>query len=137
VTSHKAVKGNLRLGDLGMIDGVVGIIIWTEDLDRLLTFYRDTLALTPHAIRPHFIAFRWGDMRLSLGKHAKVRGPARDPYRIMINLGVEDIHHTYAALCAKGVLFLKSPTQEEWGGWVATFVDPDGNILQLLQQPSG
>jgi predicted enzyme related to lactoylglutathione lyase len=120
-----------------MIDGVVGVIIWTEDLDRLLAFYRDTLELTPHSMRPHFIVFRWGDMRLSLGKHAKVSGPSRDPYRIMINLGVDDIHQVYAALCAKGVSFLKPPTQEDWGGWVATFFDPDGNILQLLQQPAG
>jgi lactoylglutathione lyase len=119
-----------------MIDGVAGVILWTEDLDQLLAFYRDTLELTPHSVRPHFIAFRWGDMRLSLGKHANVSGPARDPYRIMINLGVGDIHQVYAALCAKGVSFLKPPTQEEWGGWVATFFDPDGNILQLLQQPS-
>jgi lactoylglutathione lyase len=126
----------LGIGDASMIDGVVGVIIWTEDLDRLFVFYGDTLGLTPHSIRPHFIAFRWGDMRLGLGKHARVRGPSRDPYRIMINLGVDDIHRIYAALRAKGVAFLKPPTQEEWGGWVATFVDPDGNILQLLQQPS-
>jgi predicted enzyme related to lactoylglutathione lyase len=120
-----------------MIDGVVGVIIWTEDLDRLFAFYRDTLEFTPHSVRPHFIAFRWGDMRLSLGKHANVSGPSRDPYRIMINLGVNDIHQVYAALCAKGVPFLKPPMQEEWGGWVATLFDPDGNILQLLQQPAG
>jgi predicted enzyme related to lactoylglutathione lyase len=119
-----------------MIDGVVGVIIWTENLDRMFAFYRDALELTPHSMRPHFIAFRWGDMRLSLGKHAKVSGPSRDPYRIMINLGVDDIQQAYTSLCAKGVSFLKSPTQEEWGGWVATFFDPDGNILQLLQQPS-
>jgi predicted enzyme related to lactoylglutathione lyase len=119
-----------------MIDAVVGVIIWTEDLDRLFSFYRETLALTPHSIRPHFIAFRWGDMRLSLGKHEKVRGAARDPYRIMINLGVDDIHRTYTTLCGRGVSFLKPPMQEDWGGWVATFFDPDGNILQLLQQPS-
>jgi predicted enzyme related to lactoylglutathione lyase len=120
-----------------MINSVVGVILWTEDLDRLFAFYRGTLELTPHSIRPQFIAFRWGDMRLSLGKHAQVRGPARDPYRIMVNLGVDDIHQTHAALCTKGVVFLKPPTQEDWGGWVATFFDPDGNILQLLQQPSG
>ena len=120
-----------------MIEGVAGVIIWTEDLERLAAFYRDTLELTPHSIRPNFIAFRWGGMRLSLGKHSKVRGAARDPYRIMINLGVDDIHRVYASLRAKGVAFLKPPQREEWGGWVATFFDPDGNTLQLLQQPRG
>ena|SRR5690606_39064395 len=118
-----------------MITGVAGVIIWTDDLDRLSAFYRDTLGLTPYSVRPHFIAFRWGNMRLSLGKHRNVSGPARDPYRIMINLEVEDIHQMHASLTRQGVSFLKPPTQEYWGGWVATFFDPDGNILQLLQQP--
>jgi predicted enzyme related to lactoylglutathione lyase len=120
-----------------MITGVAGVIIWTDDLARLAAFYRDTLGLTPHSVRPHFIAFKWGEMRLSLGRHRQVAGPARDPYRIMINLAVDDIHHTHAALLAKGVRFLRHPEQEHWGGWVATFLDPDGNILQLLQQPAG
>jgi predicted enzyme related to lactoylglutathione lyase len=120
-----------------MITGVAGVIIWTDNLQPLVAFYRDTLGLRPHSLHPHFVAFRWGAMRLSLGRHRHVAGPARDPYRIMINLAVQDIHAMYEALVARGVSFLKPPTQEDWGGWIATFVDPDGNILQLLQQPSG
>lgn len=120
-----------------MITGVAGVIIWTDDLARLAAFYRDTLGLTPHSVRPHFIAFKWGEMRLSLGQHRQVAGPSRDPYRIMINLAVDDIHHTHASLRARGVRFLRPPEREHWGGWVATFLDPDGNILQLLQQPAG
>jgi predicted enzyme related to lactoylglutathione lyase len=120
-----------------MIAGVIGVIIWTDNLERLVTFYRDTLGLTPYSVRPHFVAFRWGEMRLSLGRHAKVSGPSKDPYRIMINLGVDNIHQVYEALAARGVHFLRPPEKEHWGGWIATFLDPDGNILQLLQQPAG
>ena len=29
----------------------------------------------------------------------------------------------------------RAPEREEWGGWVATFADPDGNVLQLMQLP--
>jgi lactoylglutathione lyase len=119
-----------------MIEGIAGVIIWTDDLDRLFAFYQETLELKPYSVRPNFIAFRWGDMRLSLGRHAQVSGASQDPYRVMINLAVHDIHQVYTTLCAKGVSFLKPPQQEYWGGWVATFFDPDGNILQLLQQPS-
>ena len=36
---------------------------------------------------------------------------------------------------ANGVEFIRPPEQEHWGGWVATFKDPDGNILQMLQFP--
>ena len=118
-----------------MIEGVAGVVIWTDSLDRLVAFYRDTLGLAPHSARPGFVAFKWGDVRLSLGTHSDVRGPTKDPFRIMVNLGVEDIHAAYQTLSARGVHFLRPPEKEHWGGWVASFSDPDGNVLQLLQQP--
>ena len=119
-----------------MITGLAGVILWTEDVERLASFYRQVLGLTPHSVRPHFVAFRWGDVRLSVGYHDGVHGPTREPFRVMVNLAVDDIHAAYEALKAKGVDFIRPPEQEHWGGWVATFQDPDGNVLQLLQQPS-
>ena len=119
-----------------MIENVVGVIIWTEDLERLATFYQEVVGLTPHSVQPTFISYRFGEMRFSLGVHEKVSGPSRDPYRVMINLGVTEIHQVYERLKERGVAFIRPPEQEHWGGWVATFQDPDGNILQLLQQPS-
>ena len=74
-------------------------------------------------------------MRLNLGTHSEVRGSTRDPYRIMVNLGTTDIHRLTQELLAKGVEFLRLPEQEHWGGYVATFSDPDGNLLQILQSP--
>ena len=118
-----------------MIEGVVGVVIWTEDLETLVEFYRDMLGLTPHSVRPDFVAFRWNEMRLSIGKHSEVRGRSGEPYRVMVNLGVSDIQRLHRELTAKGVPFLRPPEQEHWGGWVATLSDPDGNTLQLIQQP--
>lgn len=118
-----------------MITGLAGVIIWTEDVERLASFYRDVLGLPLHSERPHFVAFRWGDVRLSVGYHDGVKGATREPYRVMVNLAVGDIHATYEALRARGVEFIRPPEREHWGGWVATFRDPDGNVLQLLQQP--
>ena len=118
-----------------MIEGVVGVVIWTDDLDRLLSFYRDTLGLTPHSVRPNFVAFKWGDMRFSIGHHSDVNGRTAEPDRVMINLGVRDIQGAYESLKATGVEFTRPPELEHWGGWVSTFSDPDGNTLQLLQQP--
>ena len=46
-----------------MIEGVVGVTIWTEDLKRLVTFYRDTLGLTVHRHHGDFVNFVFGDMR--------------------------------------------------------------------------
>ena len=120
---------------MAIVDGVAGVIVWTGNLDRLVGFYRDTLELTPHSVRPDFVAFRWGDMRFSVGAHSAVEGDSREPYRVMVNLATSDIHAAFDRLTAKGVRFTRPPEQEHWGGWVATFRDPDGNTLQLLQQP--
>jgi predicted enzyme related to lactoylglutathione lyase len=32
--------------------------------------------------------------------------------------------------------FTGTPEQQYWGGWLATFKDPAGNRLQLVQQPA-
>ena len=119
-----------------LIDRLAGVIIWTGDLDRLSSFYRCALGLEPHSVRPDFVAFRWGGVRFSIGLHSEVEGRTTEPNRVMVNFEVRDVHGAYEALRAKGVEFVRPPEREHWGGWVCTFSDPDGNILQLLQQPS-
>ena len=119
-----------------MITGVVGITLWTDDLDRLFRFYHDLLRLPLHSNHGDFIALQLGEnMRFNLGLHDGVSGAAKDPYRIMPHLEVADIHEEHRRLTDAGVDFLRPPEQEHWGGWVATFKDPDGNILQMLQFP--
>ena len=122
----------------GSIDGLAGVLIWTE-ADRfpaMARFYRDTLGLTPRSSKSDFINFDWSGVRLSVGVHAGVRGVSREPLRIMLNLTVADIHAVSARLTRAGVAFSREPAREAWGGWVATFADPDGNVLQLMQLPA-
>ena len=117
-----------------MIEGVAGVIIWTDNLAAMTAFYHDTLGLPLHSERPHFVAFEWGDMRFSIGAHTEVSGKTREPHRIMVNLATSDIRALHARLSAAGVRFIRPPEREHWGGMVATFADPDGNLLQLLEQ---
>ena len=119
------------------IEGLAGVLVWTE-ADRfpaMARVYRDTLGLRPRSDKPDFINFDWSGIRLSVGVHAGVRGGSREPLRVMLNLTVADIQAAHARLAASGVVFSRAPEREEWGGWVATFTDPDGNILQLMQLP--
>jgi predicted enzyme related to lactoylglutathione lyase len=67
--------------------------------------------------------------------HDRVQGASRDPLRIMVNLAVDDIGAVHARLVRAGVVFSRPPEAEEWGGRVATFLDPDGNTIQLMQLP--
>ena len=116
-----------------MITGVVGVTLWTSDLDRMFRFYNDVLGLPLHSRHDDFIAFELGDVRFNIGLHDHVEGPSKDAFRFMPHLGVDDIHSEAQRLQDMGVEFIRQPEQESWGGWVATFKDPDGNILQLLQ----
>ena len=121
------------------IAGLSGILVWTE-ADRyqaMRDFYVDTLGLHPRSDRERFVNFEWGEQRLTVSVHPEVVGRNDDPLRLMINLGVSDIHAVASRLEASGVTFTRQPEQEPWGGWIATFHDPDGNIVQLLQTPNG
>ena len=124
------------MGGCSMITGVAGVIIWTEDVQRLATFYTDILGLTPFSVRDDSVSFAWGDMRLRIAEHSAVRGCSADPLRVMLNLAVNDIHEAYDVIRGRGVDFFRQPEQEEWGGWVSTLSDPDGNTLQLMQLPT-
>ena len=119
------------------IEGLAGVLVWTE-ADRfpaMARFYRDTLGLTPRSAKSDFINFDWSGVRLSVGVHDRVRGASREALRIMINLTVSDIRAVHEHLSRAGVAFSREPAREDWGGWVATFADPDGNVLQLMQLP--
>ena len=122
--------------DVG-IDALAGVVLWTEDLAPMVRFYETVLELPLRSRPDDFAAFALQPgVRLSIGVHDGVRGASRDPHRVMVNLGVADIHRAAATLRERGVAFTREPEQEHWGGWVATFHDPDGNTLQLLQGAS-
>jgi predicted enzyme related to lactoylglutathione lyase len=120
------------------IEGLSGVLVWTEAAryPAMRDFYVDTLGLTPRSDRDRFVNFDWGDQRLTVSVHPEVSGTNEDPLRLMINLAVTDIHTVAERLRANGVTFTRPPEQEPWGGWVATFHDPDGNTVQLLQTPA-
>src|SRR5262245_42836732 len=119
------------------IRGIAGVLIWTERdrFDAMARFYRDRLGLTPRSSKSDFINFDWDGVRLSVSVHDRVTGTSKDPFRIMINLAVDDVRAVHARLTSAGVVFVRTPETEDWGGQVASFLDPDGNLVQLFQLP--
>jgi len=126
--------------DNPMLENLSGIIVWTDNLKDLRKFYEQVLGLTPHSVREDFIAYKWNtgktEIRFNIGVHSKVKGGSKDPFRTMINFNVSDINEVSSKLKHHGTKFIREPELEHWGGIVATFEDPDGNIIQMLQQPS-
>jgi len=49
-----------------------------------------------------------------------------------VSLQVDDVPATYAELRARGVDFVGPPEKQSWGGTLAHFRDPDGNVLTLF-----
>jgi len=119
-----------------MTYGVVGVTIWTQDhksLEPMVEFYRDQLGMDIHSRHEGWVSFRFGGMRFNIGVHHLITHSPSDPYRTMINFGTNDIFGLFDRLQRWGVTVIRNPEKEHWGGWVATFQDPDGNVVQLLQ----
>jgi predicted enzyme related to lactoylglutathione lyase len=119
-----------------VVNGLESAIIWTDDIGRLLPFYRDLLGLKPEFESDEFVAFGSpaGGMQLGLGRHTEVSGSTKDPFRMMLNLSVDDCQAEYDRLSGQGVEFLREPSAENENLIMATLKDPDGNVLQLMQQ---
>jgi predicted enzyme related to lactoylglutathione lyase len=116
-----------------MIKGLRTASIWSEDLNNLLPFYRDTMGLKPSLETPGFVMF--GDQSgavLALGTHSEVKGKTKEPARHMVGFECADIHGYCVRLKAAGVEFIEELNKQPFG-WIATIKDPEGNLLQLMQ----
>lgn len=115
----------------------ISVGIWSEDYKKLAKWYVDVLSFTVResAELPNdsYIAFDFGENWLWIGKHDKVHGKAKDPYRIMIEFYVNSVMNTYNELKEKGVTIIAEPFAEPTGtgNWCMTIADPEDNILQF------
>jgi uncharacterized glyoxalase superfamily protein PhnB len=98
-------------------------------------FYAGTLGMRSRSERLGFVNFELGGARLTVAVHREVSGAARDPLRIMVNLAVDGLDEMHRRLVGKAVPCLRPPERESWGGRVATYTDPDGNVVQLFELP--
>ena len=112
------------------------LLVPVSNLDRAMTFYRDTLGLRHlFSAPPQMAFFQCGDIRLLVGVppagQAAQRGSA-------IYFQVADIEAVYRTLSGKGVKFTaaphivhRTPSAELW---LTEFTDPDDNQLALMAQ---
>jgi predicted enzyme related to lactoylglutathione lyase len=118
-----------------MIKGLSTAGIWSEDIQKkLLPFYRDVLGLKVTVDTPEFVVFgETGGPVVTLGTHSDVKGNNPDPARHMVGLATDDVQGEFKRLTSQGVVFLEPEPQQFPQVTVATFKDPEGNYVQLLQ----
>lgn len=107
--------------------------ITSEDPSRMAAFYANVLKLKPNPVIGEG-AFDLNDGTvLHIDGHSETKGKSREPHRMLINFFVPDLKSEQARLKAAGVEFIREEGKEEWGGVISTFLDPDGNYLQLIE----
>jgi predicted enzyme related to lactoylglutathione lyase len=115
------------------------IRVFVTDWQRALHFYADTLGM-PIATRSD--AYHWAELDTGAAHLAIEPIAPDDPEHgalvgrfLGVSLGVADVHATHARLVERGVEFLEPPSQMPWGGVLAHFRDPEGNVLTLIGPP--
>ena len=112
--------------------------ICVDDLDVAREFYRGTLGLPLpfDGAASGYLVFDGGGVRVILepvSRDASAEERALVGRFVGASFEVDDIRQTYERLSGLGVRFVAPPERQEWGGTLATFLDPSGNQLQLVQ----
>jgi len=116
--------------------------VFVKDMSSAKSFYANLLGL-PLKVdgeRLGYCVFGAGAMELVV---ESVPDDAPEEERLLVgrftglSFTVPDLRARYAELLSRGVVFSGEPERQAWGGTLATFVDPAGNELQLVEQPAG
>ena len=109
-------------------------MIKVSDMKNALSFYNKTLGLPIALYAEIFNHAEVGPVEplAKIGLHATGEKSNRKT-RTGIVFDTDDIYRLYDNLQKKGVRFIMKPTRMEWGGVMAEFLDPDNNILQVVQ----
>jgi lactoylglutathione lyase len=125
-----------------MIHWIDATVVFVRDLARCTTFYRDTLLLQVNNGDPDSVAFLLEDrylLLLEVSAAADLISAEANALliqgrpRVLLAAGVQDVDAAYEALSAKGVTFLRPPTNQPWGLRTAHFADPEGTLWEINQ----
>ncbi len=106
--------------------------IFVRDLSRAVRFYDETLGFEVLFEDADFgyASFQTGAVRLAV---AVTDDEALVGRHTGIGFAVDDLIAAHQALAGKGVEFSSRPQRQPWGGFMAMFLDPDGNSFYLDQ----
>jgi lactoylglutathione lyase len=112
-----------------MILRVWDVTFTVSDLEQSVDFYESVLGLSKKHQFSTYAGFDCGGIEIGLvpGTPIGERGGGS-----CVDFLVRDVDEVHRRLCRQGVRFLKAPRDTAWGGRIALFADPDGNVMQLM-----
>lgn len=113
-----------------------GVILFTEDFERCLAFYRDLLELPVMFTTASVAALKFGDGYIMVegGGVAAATEKSRAQSPVTLRFNVADVDAAADRLRAKGIGVEVS--HWDWG-IIGGFVDPDGNRCELRNHFDG
>lgn len=130
-----------------MLGPLSWVLIYVNDVKATTHFYEKILGLPLKYSSASKSIFRTGSCRLHLmGQHdngptqkSEKRGWERN--RILISFHVADLKAEIAAIesrgghCLSGIRPTVSDPGQPQKGWLAQFMDPEGNIVEICEEP--
>ena len=114
--------------------------IITENVERLLSFYRDVLQIEPQTYGENYAEFITEDGILSLcsltTQESLAPGsikPASN-HNVMFEFQVDDVDKEYKRLLELEIEWVKPLTIQPWGNRSTYFRDLDGNLLSFYSR---
>ncbi len=130
-----------------MLGPLSWVLVYTDNVPAMREYYENVLKLPIKRASEKIVAFRTGACTLELMGRMD-NGPERmdaargwQRNKVLISFHVTDIKAEVAALeargskCITGVKATVSPPGQPPKGWIAQFMDPDGNIIELCEEP--
>jgi catechol 2,3-dioxygenase-like lactoylglutathione lyase family enzyme len=114
-----------------MLMRIWDITFTVSNLEQAVDFYENILGLAKKYHYPNnYAGFDCGGVEIGL-----VPGVPPETQEGMpcIDFTVEDVDASFRTLNERGVTFVNQPHDTAWGGRIALFADPDGNLMQLVQ----
>jgi len=101
-----------------------------SNLEQAVGFYEQVLELPKKYRYSTYAGFDCGGVEIGL---VPGQVPVNQEGMPCVDFLVQDVDAIYRTLSGRGVRFLREPHDTAWGGRLALFTDPDGNVLQLVE----
>jgi catechol 2,3-dioxygenase-like lactoylglutathione lyase family enzyme len=115
-----------------MIKTVWSITFYVSNLKQAAKFYEEILGLEKKYEYTSYVGFECGGVEIGLIPKPKERRKS-SLLSPSVEFLVDNVDKVYNELKRKRVKIIKELHNEPWGGREATFTDPDGNILEIVQ----
>lgn len=107
------------------------IMIGSHQPKVMIEFYKKVFDKAPDMSDGDWAGWQVGKCFFNIGEHSEVKGKAKEPQRIILNLETSEVKKEFERIKKLDTQVIKEP-YEMSGMWVATFADPDGNYFQLM-----